>query len=167
MNNLFSSWGFGWVDKAQSSDRPGAVGSEPGLSRVFHDIWLLASRHLSRNTHLPQTFQTLPNHSTLQYHNIIGSAIGPNRGSGAGWVYGSEVCAMPPRSFVTWSGLLPDFLAPLSPPPLLSLSLSLLLLLLFQYWNNVISRAWSSLSFLFPFSDPSWLALAPRQCLNA
>ena len=50
MNHLFCSWGFGWVDKAQCSDRlarcrwfePGL--QVPGFSRH------LASRHLSRNT---------------------------------------------------------------------------------------------------------------------
>ena len=44
MNHLFCCWGFGWVDKAQSSDRLafGAIGSSPDFkSRVFHDIWLL------------------------------------------------------------------------------------------------------------------------------
>ena len=50
MNHLFCSWGFGWVDKAQFSDRldrcrwfePGL--QVPGFSRH------LASGHLSRNT---------------------------------------------------------------------------------------------------------------------
>ena len=70
MNHLFCSWGFGWVDKAQSSDRLaiGAVGSSPDFkSRVFHDIWLLGIC-IETLFHLPQTIQTLPNNSTLQHH---------------------------------------------------------------------------------------------------
>ena len=99
---------------------------------------------------------------------FLSRVVGPNRGSGARWVYGSEVCALPPRSFVPWLGLLPDFLA--SSFPSLSLSLthslslspppSLLLLFYTEMWSQELGA-------LFLFSDPIWLALAPRQCLKA
>ena len=85
-------------------------------------------------------------------------------GSSAGWVYGSEVCALPPRRFVPWWGLLPDFLASsfpvfltlsLSHPLSLSLSLPLSLTLLF-YTQKMRSQ---ELGVLFLFSSPSVIDL--------
>ena len=73
---------------------------------------------------------------------LPGLNAGPNRGSGAGWVYGSEVRTSP---------RLPRIHFPLSHPLSLSLSLSLSLLLLF-YTEIMWSR---ELGALFLFSSLS------------
>ena len=77
MNHLFCSWGFGWVDKAQSSDRLafGAIGSSPDFkSRVFHDIWLLGIcretlfSSASNNPNSSKSFNpTAPPHAVPMY----------------------------------------------------------------------------------------------------
>ena len=77
MNHLFWSWGFGWVDKAQSSDRlaEGAVGTSPDFkSRVFHDIWLLGIcletlfSSASNNPNSSKSFNTTaPPHAAPMY----------------------------------------------------------------------------------------------------
>ena len=88
-----------------------------------------------------------------------------NRGYCGLWV---RVCALPPRSFLPWYGLRPDFVPSSFPSLTQSLSLSLSLSLSFSYSTEIMwTQELVKLSFLFSFRDRSWLELVPRRCLNA
>ena len=77
MNHLCCSWGFSWVDKAQSFDRlPGVPLVRARTFQCFSRH--LASRYLSRNTLLiclmikpSKLFQIIQHYSTTTYSTLV------------------------------------------------------------------------------------------------